>query len=93
MVRGHGDGITDGQETQAINFIDQAIQRYSSDIYGQAVFVQQQIEDAFSGRWNVEVFQGDPAWGRATYIDNDQWIVIFGYGDNYLDYIIWAPRC
>lgn len=93
MVGAHGSGVTDGQQTLAINFIDQAYQAYSGDQYGNSVYIQQKVEDAFSGRWNVEIFGDDPSWGRSTYIKNDQWILLFGYGPSSWDYIIWAPDC
>ena len=32
-------------------------------------------------------------WGRATHIKNDQWILLFGYGEYQWDYIVWPPEC
>ena len=93
VLKAHGGGVTDGQETLATNFVDQAIQTYGSDLYNNALYIQQKVEDSFAGRWNVEIFGGDPSWGRATYIKNDQWIILFGYGSAGWDYIIWAPDC
>lgn len=93
IIRAHGSGVTDGQETLALNFIDQAYQTYGGDQYGNSVYIQQKIEDALSGRWNVEIFGNDPSWGRSTYIKNDQWILLFGYGPNSWDYILWVPDC
>ena len=34
-----------------------------------------------------------PSWGRATYINNHQWILFFIYGNASWDCIIWAPSC
>lgn len=53
ILKAHGSGVTDGQETLATSFIDQAAQIYGSDVYSNALFIQQKIEDSFSGRWNV----------------------------------------
>lgn len=93
ILKIHGPGISDGQETLVLNIIDQAEQLYGPDLYQNAVFIQQKVEDAFSGRWAVEIFGGDPSWGRATYIRNEQWILLFGHGIESWDYIIWAPDC
>ena len=93
VLRAHGTGITDGQETLVQNFIDQAEQRYGADSYQNALYIQQKVEDAFSGRWIVEIFGGDPSWGRATHIRDDMWILYFGYGSYSWDYIIWTPEC
>ena len=79
-LQAHGSGITDGQETTALNHIDQAYQTFSTDIYANALYIQQKVEESFGGRWNVEVFGNDPSWGRATHITRDQWILLFGYG-------------
>ena len=93
VLTAHGEGVTDGQEKSALNAIDQALQTYGGDLYGNALYVQQKVEESFGGRWNVEIFGNDPSWGRATHIANDQWILLFGYGDYDWDYIIWAPEC
>jgi hypothetical protein len=93
VLKSHGTGITDGEETLVLNYIDQAEQRYGNDIYQSALFLQQKVEDSLSGRWVVEIFGGDPSWGRATHIRNDQWILFFGFGTYSWDYIIWAPEC
>lgn len=93
ILRAHGTGLTDGQEQLIVNFIDQAENAYGSDIYSNALYIQQKVEDSFSGRWAVEIFGGDPSWGRATHIKNDQWELLFGYGSYEWDYIIWAPEC
>jgi hypothetical protein len=93
VLKARGTGITDGQEALVLNFIDQAEQRYATDVYQNALFIQQKVEDAFSGRWVVEIFGGDPSWGRATHIRNDQWILYFGFGSYSWDYIIWTPEC
>jgi hypothetical protein len=93
IIKAHGSGITDGQENLAIQIIDQAAQSYGGDLYSNAVYIQQKIEDSFSDRWNVEIFGGDPSWGRATYIQNEKWILLFGYGDNDWDYIMWVSEC
>ena len=93
VLTAHGEGITDGQEKTALNAIDQALQTYQGDLYGNALYIQQKVEESFGGRWNVEVFGNDPSWGRATHIANDQWMLLFGYGDYDWDYIIWAPEC
>lgn len=93
VLKTHGTGITDGQETLILNFIDQAEQLHGNDVYQNALFIQQKVEDSFSGRWVVEIFGGDPSWGRATHIRNDQWVLFFGFGTYSWDYIIWAPEC
>jgi hypothetical protein len=94
IIRAHGSGITDGQEAFIINFIDQAAQSYGGDLYSNAVYIQQKIEDSFSDRWNVEIFRGiSSVWGRLTYIQNQRWILLFDYGDNDWDYIIWVSDC
>ncbi len=93
VLTAHGPGITDGQETQIQSYVDQALNRWGEDAYQNALFIQQKVEDSFSGRWVVEVFGGDPSWGRATHIRNDQWVLFFGYGAYSWDYIIWAPEC
>lgn len=93
VLKTHGTGITDGQETLILNFIDQAEQLHGNDVYQNALFIQQKVEDSFSGRWVVEIFGGDPSWGRATHIRNDQWVLFFGYGSYSWDYIIWTPEC
>jgi hypothetical protein len=89
----HGEGVTDGQETATLNFVDQAYRSFSGDQYANAVYIQQKVEESFGGRWNVEIFGNDPSWGRATHLLNDQWILLFGYGDAGWDYIIWTPEC
>lgn len=93
VLKTHGTGLTDGQETLILNFIDQAEQLHGNDVYQNALFIQQKVEDSFSGRWVVEIFGGDPSWGRATHIRNDQWALFFGYGSYSWDYIIWTPEC
>ena len=89
----HGDGITDGQETQILNWVDQAGQAHAHEIYENALYIQQKVEDNYSGRWAVEILTNDPGWGRATHTDNEQWVIIFGYGSDEWDYIIWKPAC
>ena len=93
ILKAHGGGIDDGQETTAVNAIDQAIQNFRSDIYANSLYIQEKVSEAFGGKWNVEVFGNDPSWGRATHIHNDEWILLFGYGEYEWDYIIWAPEC
>jgi hypothetical protein len=79
-LKAHGAGLTDGQEKLILNIIDQAAQIHGTDIYSNALYIQQKVEDSFSGRWIVEVFGNDPSWGRASHIYNDQWAIYFGYG-------------
>jgi hypothetical protein len=52
-LRSHGVGLTDGQERQALNYIDQAYQSQGNDTYQNSIVIQNKIEDSFSGRWNV----------------------------------------
>ena len=57
------------------------------------MFIRNKVEDGLGGKWNVELFGSDPSWGRATYIKDDKWVILFGYGDQGWDYIIWAADC
>ena len=43
----------DGQEKLVSGYIDQAEQIYGADIYSNALFIQQKVEDNLSGRWVV----------------------------------------
>ena len=89
----HGSGITDGQEKLASQWIDQAEQVHGANLYDNALAVQQKAEDNWGGRWSVEYFGGDPSWGRATHVENEQWIIVFGYGSEGWDIIISKPQC
>ena len=73
--------------------MDQAYQSYGPDQYANAVFIQSKIEDSLGGKWNVEIFGDALSWGRATYVNADKWILLFSYGDEDWDFIIWAPDC
>lgn len=53
VLQAHGSGITDGQEKMVSGYIDQAEQIYGNDIYSNALFIQQKVEDNLSGRWVV----------------------------------------
>jgi hypothetical protein len=53
VLKYHGTGITDGQEKLILNYIDQAEQSYQDDIYQNAIYIQQKVEDNLSGKWNV----------------------------------------
>lgn len=76
----------------AINFVLNAYQIYGKDTVGNAKYIQKKVEDAFGGKWNVEVYGDNPAWGRATYIKNDQWIFLYREETTWY-YVIWAPDC
>ena len=89
----HGAGITDGQESLLKQWADQAEQVHGGDLYNNALFLQQKAEDNWAGRWSVEIFGGDPSWGRATHVEGDQWIILFGYTRHDWDYIISKPQC
>lgn len=71
----------------------QAATYYSKDLVTNAKYIAGKIEDDFGGKWNVEIFGGDPSWGRSTHISSDKWLLYFAWGDYELDYIIWVPDC
>jgi len=93
VLQQKGSGITDAQQTFALKLMEQGSSIYAEDLVGNAKFIASKIEDAWSGRWNVEIFGGDPSWGRSTHISQDKWLLFFAWGDYELDFIIWAPDC
>jgi hypothetical protein len=90
-----GTGITDAQERFVLQTIENAYNSQGQYLYGNAVFIQQKLEDAYGGNWIVDIFYSDGGildWGRGgLQFKNDQWLFYPNYSSNGFFYTIWVP--